>query len=70
MNKSYIIQWKSKVNGRIGRGTRQFDRDEADRLAAELNREYPEIHHEVTEAEPSAVRMNEVSNRASLLNAA
>lgn len=46
MNKSYVIQWKSKVNGRAGKGTKLFDREEAERLVDELNREYPQIHHE------------------------
>ena len=42
---SYVIQWKSKVNGRAGRGTKRFEKEEADRLVEELNREYPEIEH-------------------------
>jgi hypothetical protein len=50
MNKSYVIQWKSKVNGRAGRGTKRFERDEADQLVEELNREYPQIEHEAIEA--------------------
>jgi len=45
MNNSYIIQWKSKVNGRAGRGTKRFEKEEADQLVEELNREYPEIEH-------------------------
>ena len=45
MNNSYVIQWKSKVNGRAGRGTKRFEKEEADRLVEELNREYPEIEH-------------------------
>jgi hypothetical protein len=49
---NYVIQWKSKVNGRAGRGTKQFDRQEAERLAEELNREYPDILHEVVKAIP------------------
>ena len=49
MNKMFIIQWKSKVNGRAGRGTKLFGKDEADRLVDELNREYPQIHHEALE---------------------
>ena len=55
MSKNYVIQWKSKANGRAGRGTKPFEKSEADKLAAELNQEYPEIHHEVVEArqEPS-----------------
>jgi hypothetical protein len=47
MNKTYVIQWKSRVNGRMGRGTKVFDREEANRLVQELNREYPQIDHEV-----------------------
>jgi len=45
MNNSHVIQWKSKVNGRAGRGTKRFEKEEADRLVEELNREYPEIEH-------------------------
>jgi hypothetical protein len=48
---SYIIEWKSLVNGRAGRGTKHFEREEADRLARELNREYPQIHHEAVKDE-------------------
>ena len=55
MNNSFVIYWKSKVNGRTGRGTRQFSRDEADRLAEELNREYPEIEHEAVKADSAHV---------------
>jgi hypothetical protein len=50
MNNSYVIQWKSKVNGRAGRGTKQFDKDEAERLVQELNHEYPQIEHEAIPA--------------------
>jgi hypothetical protein len=45
MNNSYVIQWKSNVNGRAGRGTKRFAKEEAERLVEELNREYPEIEH-------------------------
>jgi hypothetical protein len=54
MSKAFIIQWKSKVNGSRGRGTKTFDREEASRLVEELNREYPQIEHEVVEAGPRA----------------
>ena len=53
MNKMYVIQWKSKVNGRAGRGTKMFERREAEQLVEELNREYPQIDHEVVEAVPA-----------------
>ena len=52
MSKRYVIQWKSKNNGRAGRGTKLFERDEARRLAEELNREYPQIEHEAIKFEP------------------
>ena len=45
MNKTYVIHWKSRTNGRIGTGTTRFDRDEARQLAEELNRDFPEIEH-------------------------
>ena len=51
MNKNYVIQWKSTVNGRAGRGTKTFDREEAERLVEELNREYPQIVHEAVETQ-------------------
>ncbi len=47
MSERYVIQWKSKINGRAGRGTKLFGREEAERLATELNREYPNIEHEI-----------------------
>ena len=50
MNNSYVIQWKSKSNGRAGRGTKRFDKEEAERLVQELNREYPQIEHQAVEA--------------------
>ena len=60
MKKNYFIQWKSKVNGRAGKGSKLFDREEAENLVDELNREYPQIHHEMVstglngETSPSA----------------
>ena len=50
MSKKCVIKWKSKVNGRAGRGTKLFDHAEAERLADELNREYPQIEHEAVDA--------------------
>src|ERR1051326_8070404 len=57
MSSTYVIRWKSKVNGRAGRGTKQFDRVEAERLAQELNREYPQIEHEVIKWPSRTARM-------------
>lgn len=51
----YVISWKSKVNGRIGTGSKLFTREEAGQLAEELNREYPEIEHDVRESSPEEV---------------
>jgi hypothetical protein len=52
MSNTYVIQWKSKVNGRAGRGTKQFSREEAEQLVEELNEEYPQIRHEVVPWRP------------------
>lgn len=52
MSVTYVIRWKSMVNGRAGRGTKQFTLNEARRLAEELNREYPDIQHEPIPAPP------------------
>lgn len=52
MDAAYVIQWKSKTNGRAGRGTKRFSRAEAERLAAELNLEYPQIEHAAIPAGP------------------
>ena len=43
----YAIRWTSTVSGTVGTGTKRFKQPEAERLAAELNRDYPEIEHEV-----------------------
>jgi hypothetical protein len=50
MNNGYVIQWRSKVNGRAGRGTKIFGREGAQRLVQELNGEFPEIEHEAVSA--------------------
>jgi hypothetical protein len=52
MNKMYVIHWKSTVNGRAGTGSKLFDREAAESLVDELNREYPQIEHEMWEAPP------------------
>jgi len=44
--KTHAIYWKSAVSGQIGTGTKLFEKKEAERLAAELNEEYPDIDHE------------------------
>ena len=55
MSNKYVIQWKSKVNGRAGRGTKLFERDEGEELVQELNRDYPDIQHELVKAEGRTV---------------
>ena len=65
MNKKYVIQWKSKVNGRAGKGTKLFDREEADRLVRELNYEYPQIEHHVVLAEHESETLGTVSHEES-----
>ena len=43
--KTHAIHWKSTVSGKIGTGTRLFEKEEAERLATELNEDYPDIDH-------------------------
>jgi hypothetical protein len=50
MSERYVIGWKSKVNGRAGRGTKEFSPGEGQRLVEELNAEYPYIEHELMTA--------------------
>lgn len=59
--KEYAIHWESTVNGNVGTGTKLFEEEEAERLAAELNEKYPEIEHQAVipvpkPAEPAAVQ--------------
>ncbi len=44
--KTHAIHWKSTVSGKIGTGTRLFEKEEAKRLATELNEDYPDIDHD------------------------
>ena len=46
MRNTYVIRWKSLVNGRAGKGSKLFSREEAEQLVEELNLEYPQIQHE------------------------
>ncbi len=62
MSKTYVIQWKSKVNRRAGKWTKLFDCEAAEALVFELNQEYLEINHEVL-ASDSAGRGPELSGR-------
>ena len=50
MRQEFIIHWRSQVNGRAGRGTKRFNHEEGQKLVEELNREYPQIRHELIEA--------------------
>ncbi|SPE61821.1 hypothetical protein SBV1_770020 [Verrucomicrobia bacterium] len=53
--KTHAIHWKSTVSGSTGTGTKRFEKDEAERLATELNQDYPDIDHEaVIPASPAA----------------
>jgi hypothetical protein len=53
MKKFYVIRWKSNMNGRAGRGTKQFEKAEAEELVQELNHDHPQIVHEIIEAAPA-----------------
>jgi hypothetical protein len=53
--KTHAIFWKSVVSGQIGTGTKRFEKEEAERLAKELNKDYPDIVHEAVISVPAAV---------------
>jgi len=59
MSKSYVIQWKSTVNGRAGRGTKLFAWEAAQQLADELNQGYPSISHEAVEAGGASAQLGQ-----------
>ena len=46
MNKNYVISWRSRLGPAIGQGKKLLEREEAQRLADELNQEYPDFIHE------------------------
>ena len=50
MRNTYAIAWQAKASGKYGVGSKRFEKAEAERLAGELNHEYPEIYHEVVNA--------------------
>ena len=52
--KTHAIQWKSTINGTRGTGTKLFEKNEAERLATELNEDYPDIDHEAVIPVPAA----------------
>jgi hypothetical protein len=52
--KTYAIHWKSSVTGAIGTGTKLFEKEAAERLATELNEQFPDIDHEALVPVPPA----------------
>jgi len=46
MEKTYIIAWKCRSHAAFGRSKTLFTREEAEQLAEELNRDYPNFIHE------------------------
>jgi hypothetical protein len=63
MSSTYVIRWKSKENGRAGRGTKCFERSEAERLAQELNSEYPQIEHEAVKMTPQIAEQSSTEDK-------
>ena len=58
--KTHVIHWQSTVSGKTGTGTKFFEKEAAQRLATELNEDYPDINHDAripaaASAEPAAV---------------
>lgn len=46
MENTFVIAWRSKSEPRWGQGKKLFTREEAERLADEMNRDYPGFIHE------------------------
>lgn len=46
MSKTYVISWRSRSGPAIGQGKKLMEQAEAERLAKELNEDYPEFMHE------------------------
>ena len=46
MEKTYVIGWRSRSEPRWGQGKKLFTREEAEALAAEMNRDYSAFVHE------------------------
>lgn len=67
MNKTYVIHWRSRTNGRIGTGTTRFERDAAHKLVDELNHDYPEIEHQAVELSDSGMPPAFIPSSASLV---
>jgi hypothetical protein len=64
--KTHIVHWVSSVNGSVGNGKKLFEKEDAERLAAELNVSYPDIDHEAILSGLPAEPANEPSQAGSL----
>jgi hypothetical protein len=51
MQNTFVIAWKDRTGERCGRGRKILSKEEAEQLAAELNREYPNFTHEAVSAD-------------------
>jgi hypothetical protein len=58
--KTHVIHWASVDSGRVGTGTKLFQQAEAEKLATELNLEYPAINHEAVLFVPRPVELEPV----------
>ncbi len=64
MERMYVIAWKARTGERTGRGKKLMGRQEAETLATELNRDYPEFEHEAVPAESDPVLTTEPQTSA------
>jgi hypothetical protein len=51
--KTHAIYWRSTLSGSTGTGTKLFEKEAAESLAAELNEKYPDIDHEAVIPSPA-----------------
>jgi len=58
---TYVISWSAKLRASSGQGKKLFTRKEAERLAQELNQDYPNFIHEAVAVVPASESQEQLS---------
>jgi hypothetical protein len=58
---TYVISWSAKLRASSGQGKKLFTRKEAERLAQELNHDYPNFIHEAVAIVPASESQEQLS---------
>ena len=54
MEKTYVVAWRSRSSASFGQSKKLYKREEAERLAEELNQTHPNFIHEALNLPPAA----------------